>query len=61
MIVTATTEDATVEIYKQNIEKVDEFLSLGHTQRIDRNNQTAELSRRIWMTCAAANKLGSML
>lgn len=42
-----TTENATVEVDGQNIEKVNAFIYLGHALRTGRDNQTAELKRRI--------------
>lgn len=50
-----------VHLEGQKIEKVNEFIYLGHTITLGKENQTAEIIRRIRLTWAAVGRLGTKL
>ncbi|XP_045465548.1 uncharacterized protein LOC123674648 [Harmonia axyridis] len=56
-----TEEDIKVEMDGNEIEKASEYVYLGHTITMGKQNQTAEITRRIRMTWVAVGKLRNVL
>lgn len=50
-----------VTIDNQTLQVVDEYVYLGHNIRLEKNNQTAEINKRIEKTWAAFRKLAYIL
>jgi len=56
-----TPDPGDVHLEGQQIEKVNEYIFLGHTITLGKENQTAEITRCIRLTWAAVGKLGTTL
>lgn len=56
-----TTNEIAPQVREGNIEEVDEYIYLGHMIKLGKENQTAEVNRRVRMTWAATGKLGMIL
>jgi len=56
-----TPDPGDVHLKGQQIEKVNEYIYLGHTITLGKENQTAEITGRIRLTWAAVGKLGTTL
>lgn len=56
-----SSEDINIYIQDNNIECVNEYIYLGHTIKLGKENQHAEINRRIRLTWAAFGKLGHIL
>lgn len=53
--------DIRVVINNHTIERVEEYIHLGHTIKIEKDNQSAEITRRIGLTWAAMGRLNHIL
>lgn len=56
-----TPDNLQVHIGDQTVENVEEYVYLGHCIKLGKENQTAEIKRRVRLTWAAAGKLSHVL
>ncbi|XP_030746034.1 uncharacterized protein LOC115874876 [Sitophilus oryzae] len=60
-IITNTDENITTRINQENIEQVEEYIYLGQMIKLKKENQTAEIKRRVRLAWAAFGKLSYIL
>ncbi|XP_030766839.1 uncharacterized protein LOC115890677 [Sitophilus oryzae] len=60
-IITNTDENITTRINQEKIERVEEYIYLGQMIKLKKENQTAEIKRRVRLAWAAFGKLSYIL